>query len=283
MGPLFIVLLLVCLFEVEAEDYHLGVGFLHRFGVGQHVFVAQLIGMVCVKTVAQTIHELQFGSKLEERQVKIASDAYFGTDVVAFEFDVVGAFAAQVYHWIDAGHEVRTVVVESWRCEDEVEGRRDIDRLQILFLLPWFAVRVKILQIAERKVAVAEVHGGRHAELEVGVDAIFAHHAHVESGVPSVLVGSDKSLDSCAVLAGYDLRAGIEQFEILHMCSYDHSEMERAEVGVGPVLHRTRLRHGLCGAGENCDYCYRKTSHICIYNVVCFGLLCNERDIQCIN
>lgn len=140
-------------------------------------------------------------------------------------------------------------------------------------LLSRIAVLVEILHVAERYAAVAEVHRRRNAELEVCVYAVFAHYAHVESGVPAVLVGSDESLDSSSVFTGYDLRTGIQQFDVLHVRAYDHSEMERTQVGVGSVLHRARLRCGMGCTDDNCEYRYNETFHIRINNAICFCIL----------
>ena len=215
---------------------------LYGFGEAQHVSVAQAVGVSGIEAVAQSVHELQFGSQLEERQVEVAAESHLSAYVVAFEADVVGALAAEIYHRVDTGYEVRTVVVEPRGCEYEVECGGDVHRLEILVLLSGLAFRVEVGHVAERYVAISEVKRWSHTELEISAYAVFAHHTHVESRVPAVLVGCDKSLYGCAVLVCNDLRTGVQQFEILQMSADDHSEVERAEVCVRSVLHRARLR-----------------------------------------
>lgn len=140
-------------------------------------------------------------------------------------------------------------------------------------LLSRIAFFVQILHVAERYAAVAEVHRRRNAELEVCIYAVFAYYAHVESGVPAVLIGSDESLDRSSVFTCYDLRTCIQQFDVLHVRAYDHSEMERTQVGVGPVLHRACLCCDVGGTDDNCEYRYNETFHIRINNAICFCLL----------
>lgn len=109
------------LFEIEAEDNHLCVCLAHGFGEAEHISVAKLVWVIGVEAVAKTINELQFGTELEERQVEVAAETYLRADVVAFQLYVIGALAAEVYHRVETCHEVRTMVVEPWRGENEVE------------------------------------------------------------------------------------------------------------------------------------------------------------------
>lgn len=72
------------LLKIERKGYHLRVSFGDGVSVNQHILVAHLLGVFGVKTVAETIHELQFGTQFEERKIEIASYAHFQEYVGAF-------------------------------------------------------------------------------------------------------------------------------------------------------------------------------------------------------
>jgi hypothetical protein len=87
-------------------------------------------------------------------------------------------------------------------------------------------------------VAHAEIHGRRHTELEVAVQTQFAQHAHHEAIVPAVLVAPDHARGLAAILILNNLWANVLQLQILQVGTYEQTEMEGAQVGVGAVLHR---------------------------------------------
>ena len=114
---------------MEGEGDNLGVAFVDRLQIGQHRLVANLAGSSGFKGSRQTVHELQFWTQLEERQIEVASYAKFSIEVGALQFDVVVVLATEVDHGVETSHEVGTVVVGARGCKDEVAGRRDVGRL----------------------------------------------------------------------------------------------------------------------------------------------------------
>ena len=89
--------------------------------------------------------------------------------------------------------------------------------------------------------AGAEIHGRRHTQLEVGVEAELTQHAHVEPRVPAVLVAGDDALLGGAVFQGDDLRPHVHKLDVLQVRTYQHTEVKRPEVDIGLVFYLALL------------------------------------------
>ena len=96
-------------------------------------------------------------------------------------------------------------------------------------------------EVAQREVSRAEVQCRRYAKLEEFAEAELAQHAYGEAHVPAVLVGNDGLLHHAAFLGLYQVRTHIAEVDVLCMGAYNHAEVERAQVGVGTVLHTSLL------------------------------------------
>ena len=139
------------------------------------------------------------------------------------------------------------MVVEAFRAEDKVKSARDVCCLQFLPLLNGSAVLQCLLVVAEGEVLRSEVHRRCHAHGEVGAQTELAQYTDVEAGIPAVLVAGHQSIHA-PVLCCYHLRTDICKLDVLQMSAHKHTEVERAQVGIGAVLHGPLLCDGAHGA-----------------------------------
>jgi len=190
------------LLEIERERDDFGVRFVDRQSVGQHIFVAQLSGMICVERIDKAVHEFQFWTQLEEGKVEVAANADRCEHVVALESDIIVIATAQIEHWRQSANEIGSVIVESRSVEDEFAGCSDVNGFHVLALLDWIACTVGLGKVVEFDVTVAEVHGWRETELEILIDTKFSQHTNGESCIPAILVGCDNALVGCSVFVG---------------------------------------------------------------------------------
>ena len=80
----------VCrLFKIERKHNHLRPCFAYGFGIGYHGFVLDVVRMVYIYRVGQPVHEFEFRTEFEEREVEVASQAGFKKDIVALEFEII--------------------------------------------------------------------------------------------------------------------------------------------------------------------------------------------------
>ena len=107
--------------------------------IDEHVLVTHLVGMFLVKAVAQTVHKLQFGAQLKERQIKITTYTHLQKHVRTFEFDIVIVFSREIDHRIDTRHKIGTVVVETRARRYKIERTTHIGRLEVLRLDGWLS------------------------------------------------------------------------------------------------------------------------------------------------
>lgn len=229
-----------CLLEVEAKHYHLCACFLHAIRVLEQTLVAQLLGVLCVEGVAESVDELQLRTQLEVGQIEVAAHAELQRERRALQLQRVGALAREVDHRRYACHEIRAVVVEAWRSEDDVACHGDVGGLHILTLLVGSAALAQVLQVLEHYVARAEVHHRCHAQLEMCRQTQLAEHSDIDAGVPATLVGGDECLLR-TVLSGDGHRTRHLHLHVLHVRTHDHAEVEWTQVGVRAVLHGALL------------------------------------------
>jgi hypothetical protein len=72
-------------------------------------------------------------------------------------------------------------------------------------------------------------------------DARLAQYANGETCVPVVLVASDEFSRFRAIIIFDDLGTYVIQFHVLQVGAYKHTEVERAQIGIRPILHGTLL------------------------------------------
>lgn len=227
--------------EVEREDNHFAARTVHGVGIGQHAFVADVLVVIGVETVCEAVHEFQFGAQFEVRQVEVAAHPHFKKGIKLFEFEIVVALSAEIDHRIKTRYHVGAVVVEARGGGDEVESRRHIGRLEILPPFGGSTVFFQQAVVAKHDVPCTEIHGGGHTQLEVGAETQFGQYAHIKTGIPAVLVGTYDDLLRSAVIIGDSLWPHVHKLEVLQVCAHKHAEMEVAQVGIRPVLHRAFL------------------------------------------
>ena len=114
--------------------------------------------MAFVETVCQPIHELQLRTKLEERQVEITSHADRSEDVRLVQTEIVVVTAGEIEHRSDTGNDIRTVVVEAFRCKYHIRHASDIHRLQVLAHLGGHPGICQVRMVVEREMTGAEIH-----------------------------------------------------------------------------------------------------------------------------
>ena len=95
--------------------------------------------------------------------------------------------------------------------------------------------------VEECQMACAEVQLWCQAQLKVGVDAQFAYHTHVETGIPAVLLHGYELFAGRSCLVGDELRASVHKLHVLQMCAHDYSKVEWPEVDIWLVLHLALL------------------------------------------
>ena len=114
------------LFEIEGEHNHLAMGRRYTLGIAAEIHVLELITMLGVKAVAQTIAELQLGAEFEERKLEVAPQSYLYHRVETLETHIILRLARQVNHRVDAGDDIGTVVVETLCAELQIDREGDI-------------------------------------------------------------------------------------------------------------------------------------------------------------
>ena len=70
------------LFEIEADDNHLGVSLVHRFGENQGTGVGDVITQT-IDDVGESVSKLDFGDELEEGIIEVATETHFKKTVEA--------------------------------------------------------------------------------------------------------------------------------------------------------------------------------------------------------
>ncbi len=77
----------------------------------------------------------------------------------------------------------------------------------------------------------------------------LAEHADIEAHVPSVLVACYERFALRAVLVHHRLRPDVAELDVLEVRAYHYAEVERAQVGIWPVLYGVALGGGMHGHG----------------------------------
>ena len=135
------------------------------------------------------------------------------------------------------------MVVEARCGKNQVECGRNVRRLDILAFFDGLPIRILFVEIVERQVAITEVHGRGDAELKVSTQSEFAQHAHRQTCVPPVLIGRNECFARRAILVSDVLCTNVVELNVLKMSAQQHAKMERAQVGIRPILHPSV---GLC-------------------------------------
>ncbi len=229
------------LLEIEGEGNQLAVPGTDRIGKNALIDIRQFVGMVLVKRVHQTVAELQFRDEFEERQVEVAADTYLEHRVVPFQLDEILRLAGQVHHWVDAANDIGAVIVETLGRELQVDGEGYIGVLHVLRSRDDASLGVSAVQVAERQVLGAKVHGRQQTDGEVLADTLVGQHTHAEARIPVVLVADDGLGGGSAVIKGDDLRANVLELNVLHVEAHADAKVHRAQVDVGLVLRFTLL------------------------------------------
>ena len=89
--------------------------------------------------------------------------------------------------------------------------------------------------------ARTKIHGRGNTELEMLTEAELSENSHIEPLVVAVEVAGDEPGGFRPVLSRDDLWPHVVQFHVLQMGAYKHTEVERTEIGVGPILHGALL------------------------------------------
>ena len=113
------------------------------------VEVAQLIDVIGIEVVAQTITELQLRNQFEERKIEVTTDTYFHHRAEAFQTNIVVTCTGQVDHAVDACHHIGAVVVPSWSGKLDVDRKGDIGVLHVLRGLGMASFLIRIQQVNE--------------------------------------------------------------------------------------------------------------------------------------
>ncbi len=96
-----------------------------------------------------------------------------------------------------------------------------------MVLLGRGSIVLRVGEMVEREVAVAEIHGRGNAKGKMFVDAQFAKHAYRKAGIPSVLVAGDELFRCRALCAGDGLLSDVLKLYVLKVCTHKHTKMER--------------------------------------------------------
>ena len=72
------------LLKVESQCNHLGMGLFDRVGVHQHTLVSEVLGMIGVQTVPNSVHKLEFWSEFEVGKVEVAAYSSLKIRITAF-------------------------------------------------------------------------------------------------------------------------------------------------------------------------------------------------------
>ena len=231
------------LLEIESQHEHFCMGIRDALGKDALVDIGQGVDMRAVVDIGETVAELQFGHELEERQVEIATQSDLEHQVVALQLDVVLVFAREVDHRTETGNDVGTVVIEPLGRELQVYGHREIGVLHVLRGLYGTARLGGLEQVAEDEVLAAEMHRGRHTKGEVLMETQVGQHTNTETGVPHILIAEHIALFAVAVGHHDGLRPHVVELGVLHVQTYRHAKMQRAEVNIRLVLHFALLAH----------------------------------------
>ena len=76
----------------------------------------------------------------------------------------------------------------------------------------------------------------------MGGQARLTQHTHLKTGIPTVLVDGNVGCNVGTIGRCELLWSRIFQRHILHMRAHSNAKMPRAQIGIGPVLHRPALR-----------------------------------------
>ena len=240
------------LLEVERQHDHLAVGAVEAVAEDALVDIGELVDMLLVEGVAETVAELQLGDELEEGEVEVATHAYLEHGVETVEMDVVLVLAREVDHRTDTADEVGTVVVEALGRELQVDRHSKVGVFQVLRRLARLAAVVEVIEVAEDEVLAAEMECRQNAQRQVLAEAQVGEHADAESGVPGVYLADDGALGAVVE----ELGPHVVDLHVLHVEAYGYAEVQGAQVDVRLVLHLASLGRGReygCEHQENDD------------------------------
>ena len=218
---------LVVLFEVKADDDHLGVTTIYRLGEDESTRVGEVVTLFA-DDVRETVSKFDFGDELEERIVEVATETHFQIAVEAVVEQVPSPLHGEVEHRVHACHHVGTVVVEAFGRNLDVEGNGDISGFHVL-VLP-LVVQV----VDESDFLRAEVHGGDDAGGDVVGESCLCQHTDAEARLVVGHVGKP--------LVAFLVRVAIvHQLDVLHVDASEKTVVKLALVDVGTVHHLARL------------------------------------------
>lgn len=219
---------------MEGEDEHGGAGVLHGLGEDGLGGVVE-VGTVGLKHIVKAVAELQFGTKLKEREVVIAAHADFKIKGKRFGGDIGLVFGGEVVGGVEARDDIRAIVVVTRRRHLYIKGQNNISGLHGLML------HIAGGLFAESDVLGGEMHRGQQSESQKRIDAPFANQSYGEAG--REIVVAHKPLTASF---GVDV-AGVWHDQALLMDAKGESIVERAQIDIRAVLHLAVLLRQGCG------------------------------------
>lgn len=229
------------LLKIETENEHFGPGRSGTSGVWHLLQVVHVVGVVGVERICQPNHEFQFGTQFEVWQIEVTTNTDLKEYVVLLHLHIVTGLCGQIYHRCQARHDVGTVIVETLGCENYVKVCSYVNGLHRLILYCRSACLLCLQVVVELQVSGAEVHLWCHTELEILVHAELRQHADIESGVPFGLIYRYVARNLSTVLQSQSLWTDVLKLRVLDVSAHYDTKMYWPKVGVGTVLHGTRL------------------------------------------
>ena len=110
------------LFEVKCQHDHLAASPTDGIGVFAQIYVLQLIGVVVVDGIAQTVTELQLRYQFKEWQVEITAKAHLQKQICLLQLDILLVLTCQIQCRIDTSRDIRSGVVPTLCTELQVDG-----------------------------------------------------------------------------------------------------------------------------------------------------------------
>ena len=174
------------------------------------------------KVVSEAEAEFYLRIEFEVGEIEVAAESTGQEEIGCLCAEVVIALFGNIECRHDTGCDIGARVAVAQSGEFEVEGEDDEGRFEILTALGTCVV------FAHRDVAVAEIHAGSEAEIEICPQAVVNQAVHAESGLKRGLV--DEPL-----LARLADESVVGEGEILRVDSHRETEVPAAQVGVWTV------------------------------------------------
>ena len=169
------------LLKIEVEDHHICRSTVHALRKDKLRGIRDVVA-VLFQDITQPEAELDFGDKLEERHIKVASQSHLkiGLEGLCAEFGMLGRGKVVLYHGSRKG--IGTVVVVAAGTELEIDRNGDVGRLHVLALAR-AVEEVDVLYMLR-----PEIQTGIDAHVNVVAELETAENSYTEPEVLPVAV-----------------------------------------------------------------------------------------------